>query len=52
MSGATASSLRRPDLTSRSALYAHKINTLLWSNVDQPEAWGFASEYPSITPAV
>ncbi|KAL3958432.1 hypothetical protein ACCO45_006594 [Purpureocillium lilacinum] len=32
----------------RHALYAHKINTLLWSNVDQPEAWGFASN--QVTP--
>ncbi|EXA47119.1 hypothetical protein FOQG_04597 [Fusarium oxysporum f. sp. raphani 54005] len=23
-------------------LYAHKFNTLLWSNVNQPERWGFA----------
>ncbi|KAL3590421.1 hypothetical protein FPOAC2_12612 [Fusarium poae] len=26
----------------RHFLYAHKINTLLWSNVNQPERWGFA----------
>ncbi|POR32398.1 Abhydrolase domain-containing protein 12B [Tolypocladium paradoxum] len=26
----------------RHALYAHKINTLLWSDVNRPESWGFA----------
>lgn len=28
-----------------SFLYAHKINTLLFYDVNDPEYWGFASEY-------
>ncbi|PNY29844.1 Abhydrolase domain-containing protein 12B [Tolypocladium capitatum] len=32
----------------RHALYAHKINTLLWSDVNRPEGWGFATN--QVTP--
>ncbi|PHH86815.1 hypothetical protein CDD83_9729 [Cordyceps sp. RAO-2017] len=32
----------------RHALYAHKINTLLWADVNRPETWGFASN--QVTP--
>ncbi|KAK3317818.1 Alpha/Beta hydrolase protein [Cercophora scortea] len=32
----------------RSFLYAHKISSLLWNDVNQPEAWGFAKN--QVTP--
>ncbi|KJZ78156.1 hypothetical protein HIM_02194 [Hirsutella minnesotensis 3608] len=35
-------------LIQRHALYAHKINTLRWSDVNRPEKWGFASN--QVTP--
>lgn len=31
----------------RNAVYAYRVNTLLWSNLNKPERWGFASEQPS-----
>ncbi|RDA93230.1 hypothetical protein CP533_6508 [Ophiocordyceps camponoti-saundersi (nom. inval.)] len=37
-----------PTATQLTALYAHKINDLLWTDLNGPEAWGFAAN--QVTP--
>jgi uncharacterized membrane protein YbhN (UPF0104 family) len=32
-----------PNVESPSFLYAHRVHTLWWSDLDTPETWGFAS---------
>lgn len=33
----------RPNKFLFSFLYAHKVHTLIWTDLNKPEKWGFAS---------
>jgi len=39
-------------ITRNSFVYAHKVHTLPWHNLDEPQYWGFASECAPVVQCV